>query len=475
LNREEGYWELRKLASLWVPRSLAVPGSRNDRRFASIKIKKHKTNLKEFSLWDGEWKDRTRLLKEDHMGSFLEISLKAHACPMPLNLDVWDGLVCPFRCIYCFANGFRTTLYGNFFDNSQSLGLRHCSPDYYLSELDKLMALRDLSPTDKRLLTGTKKAIAMEYPIRFGIRFEDFIRPEGRKGVSLRLLQYLKEMRYPVMINSKSDLLSRDDYLEALSGNRAAVHLTIISSDSDMLRKLEPGAPSYERRIETAARLNSAGVRVVARIEPFLVFMGDEKEDVRKLIDDFKSAGIRRITFDTFSYSSNMSRINELISQKMKKDFQRVFLLESDSQPLGSLLLRSFMDEFRKEGFSCSTFDPGNIFVNDQNICCEVEDWFDQANFNWGCMVGAVRFITSQSHPVGWREFEEWAEEKGGFLSPQVKREVYQLWNCEGSPYDLEFCNGIEPVGRDENGIVWKKSEFDFPQQIRRGLSYGAN
>ena len=78
---------------------------------------------------------------------------------------------CPFRCIYCFADTFRASLYTSFFDNPRAIGLRHCNPDYYKREIDKMLLLRGKDPHG---LSGIRKAFAMEIPVRFGIRFEDF-------------------------------------------------------------------------------------------------------------------------------------------------------------------------------------------------------------------------------------------------------------------------------------------------------------
>ena len=95
---------------------------------------------------------------------------------MPFNVDVWDGLICPYNCIYCFANSFRASLYTAFFDNSKTMGLRHCNPDYYIKEMDKMAKYRTMSMKDKRQLSGINKAFALDIPLRMGIRFEDFLR-----------------------------------------------------------------------------------------------------------------------------------------------------------------------------------------------------------------------------------------------------------------------------------------------------------
>lgn len=463
------YYDLRKRVSKIVPRMTQLTGRRKHQ--GAVREKGRKGGYKEFKLGSGKWVKQERLLNTQEINSFIEVSCRAGACPMPLNLDVWDGLLCPFKCLYCFANAFRASLYTAFFDNSKTMGLRHCNANKFKAELDKLMESRGNDPHE--IHNEVAKAIAMEIPIRFGIRFEDFLDEEEGEGISLQLLEYMADLDYPTMINTKSALVGRGNYLKALARNKgkAAVHITLISSNNKLLKALEPGAPSYDERIEAMENLVQAGVRVVARIEPFLPFLTDEPDDVDRYIEDMQRIGVKNITFDTYSYTANNPGIRQSFLN-IGIDWERIFTLGCSSQALGSLLLGSFMDIFRAEGFSCSTFDMGNAPSNDQIICCEVDDWFEDAGFNYGCTVMAARYIQKARWPVGWAEFETFVNKHGGFLSEALKLEVHQLWNIEGkSAYSHVWAAGMEAVGWDENGIVWMHSpETDFREELLEGL-----
>lgn len=463
------YYELRQLVSQIIPRRSQLVSFEN--KVGAVREKGRKTNYHQFNIKDNEWQKNERLLNTEEVNSFLEISIRAPACPMPLNIDIWDGLYCPFSCTYCYADAFRASLYTAFFDNSKTMGLRHCNPDYYKKELDLLMPHRGKDPKD--IQNDVKKAIAMEIPMRLGIRFEDFTYAEAKKKISLALLQYLRDVEYPVMINTKSDVVGRDEYVEALAGNRAAVHMTVISADNDLLKLIEPGAPSYDKRMAAIKNLTSAGVRVVARIEPFMVFLTDEKHFVQKYIEDMKEAGVSHITFDTYSYTAKNPGIKAMFIKK-GIDFERMFTLGCDSQAFGSLLLDKFMDLFREEGFSCSSFDLGCTPGNNQTICCEVGDWFSESGFNWGCSVGASRYIVSRKmHPTSWKAFCSYVSKRGDFLSPALKNTVHELWNSEGSmtAYSFAWAAGIEAVGLDEDGVIYRYNKgFDHRQDLLNNL-----
>jgi DNA repair photolyase len=459
------YWELRKLVSKIIPRMTQL-GSSN-RKSEAVREKGRKKNYSQFNLRHGEWRKQERLLNTEEINSFLEISVRAAACPMPFNGDVWDGLFCNFGCIYCYANNFRNSLYTAFFDNSKTMGLRHCNPDYYKSEMDKMLKYRVMSKEDKFNLTGINKAFALEIPLRLGIRFEDFTRSEEKYGISLAMLQYLRDIEYPIMINSKSGLPAQGDYIRALADNpaKAAVHITMLTSNEEITKNLEPGAPSYAKRLEAVRLLNEAGVRAVPRIEPYLFLLTDNPEEVAQYMEDIWDAGARHITFDTYSYTANNSGIRQEFINK-GYDYDRMFLAGADSQPLGSLLLGKFMDLFRQRGFSCSTFDMGNNPTNNQSICCEVEDWFE-GGWNYGCTVMAARFIGRRNRTTSWSDFVRYVDKHGGFLTDELKSEVHHLWNLEGNmAYSHRWSAGLVPCGRDEDGLLWNKDNSDYRENL---------
>ena len=320
------------------------------------------------------------------------------------------------------------------------------------------------------------KALAKRIPIRFGIRFEDFLPRERKEGISLQLLKYLAEAHYPVMINTKSNLVGEDPYVKALASNKgkAAVHITMISSDSNFLRVIEPGAPTFEQRMDAAKSLLDAGVRVVGRIEPYMVFINDSPGMLEDYMGRAREIGLEHFTMDTYSYSANNPGIRQNFVRR-GYDWERMFLLTSDSQGLGSLLMSKFMEMFRDEGFEASSFDMGGVPDNNDAVCCSVGDWFPDAGYNWGCTVGAVRYIKERgTKPTSWKNFYRYVQRNGGFLSATLEEEVKELWNLEGNAaYFVNWGRGIEPCGHDDEGVLWHYKgdlDHDFRYSILEGV-----
>ena len=199
--------------------------------------------------------------------------------------------------------------------------------------------------------------------------------------------------------------------------------------------------------------------------------MTDTPEDVGKYIEDMKRIGVKNITFDTYHYTANNPGIRQSF-KNMGLDWERIFLIGCDSQAIGSLMLGEYMKLFRKEGFSCSTFDMGNQPDNDQTICCEVEDWFDKSGFNYGCTVVAARLVQQRGNiPSSWEVFKKYVISKGGFLSDDLEKQVHQLWNCQGNDaYSHSWSRGLRAVGTDEDGMIWKYEDTDFRKDILENI-----
>lgn len=466
------YFELRDKVKNIIPRKTLLDSLEKEKGF--IKEKGRKSNYYQFDIEKKEMVTNPKLLDTEQINSFLEVSLRASHCPMPLNADVWDGTRCPFRCAYCYADAFKASLYSSFFDNAKDVGLRQCSPDYFKGELDKLMKYVGKKTAFESEVIN---ALSMRIPMRLGIRYEDFHAVEARKGVSLEFLKYISHLNYPIMINTKSKLIGEDRYVRALADNKAgaAVHITAISADPELNKKIEPGAPPFLDRVWAMKQLTDAGIRVVARIEPFMVFVNDEKEQVDAWINAVRKAGVKHITLDTYSYSATAPGIRRQM-ERQGIDFERLFLLMSDSQWLGSLLIGKFIEYLRAAGFQCSTFDFGNVPSNDQDVCCEVGDHFlkTDGGYSRGNTLMAIRFIKSKSpNPVSWNRYNQWVESYGGWLSGNIKKSVFDIWNGRGNgAFHLDWAVGIEPYGCDSQGrLMWRYcSGEDFREKLLESI-----
>jgi DNA repair photolyase len=115
---------------------------------------------------------------------------------------------------------------------------------------------------------------------------------------SLRLtrgcLEVCAEYRNPVMVTTKAPLVERDvDLLSALASHGAAsVSITLPFLDPVRARAMEPWAASPARRLETIARLASAGIPVSVMVAPVIPGLNDE--EIPRVLAAAREAGATR-------------------------------------------------------------------------------------------------------------------------------------------------------------------------------------
>ncbi len=92
---------------------------------------------------------------------------------------------------------------------------------------------------------------------------------EKRYELTKKCLEILSKHAWPVTIQTKSPLVSRDmELLRKISG--AEVGFTITTASENVREIFEPNSPRISERIETLEKLHSSGVRTFAMIAPLL-------------------------------------------------------------------------------------------------------------------------------------------------------------------------------------------------------------
>jgi hypothetical protein len=325
------------------------------------------------------------------------------------------------------------------------MGLRSVDPEKVMKLMDAAIrgSSSDISPEAKR-------AVKLRIPQRFGIRFEDFTAMEQKQGVSLRLMKYFKDIDYPYMINTKSNILSTDPYLKCL-GDNTAVHVTLITLNEKIAKDIEPGAPTVEERLRSIEKLAEV-TTVVPRIEPYMVGINSDPADLEEYAGLLHDMGINRTTWDTYSYSANNATIAKNF-ESVGYNWERMFEMTTEYQPLGSILMEGAMSIFRNEGIMCNTFDFGCVPQNEMNVCCSVDDVRGFENYHRYNILSASRFIISRGRmPTTFRDFQRWAG--NSWLSEQIKADVAELWKSQNDdPWSVDYVQGIRMIGCDSNGM----------------------
>lgn len=133
-------------------------------------------------------------------------------------------------------------------------------------------------------VTDIKGVLGKDVPTGHG---EPFMWMDSKYKISLNLLK--KNYAKPLQINTRSDLIAHDDYIENLNPSKHIVNIHLASLNEDFNKATEPGAPSVRRRLQAAAKLASQGIRV------FLVhdkFESPKLSETLRMMNEVTRSGI---------------------------------------------------------------------------------------------------------------------------------------------------------------------------------------
>ncbi|MBU7014267.1 MAG: radical SAM protein [Theionarchaea archaeon] len=158
-------------------------------------------------------------------------------CPPKYSLNPYTG--CDHRCVYCYITGYITNAF-------------HCRP-----KSDLLTSLkRELKKIDSHKIISMANS-SDPYP-----------QLERKMELTRKVVLLFARENFMFHIVTKSDLVTRD--IDVLKDAACAVAITITTMDEVLARRLEPGAPPPEKRVEALRRLKESGIPVSVRIDPII-------------------------------------------------------------------------------------------------------------------------------------------------------------------------------------------------------------
>ncbi|MFN2251305.1 MAG: radical SAM protein [Anaerolineae bacterium] len=180
------------------------------------------------------------------------------------NMNLYRG--CQHQCIYCDT---RSECYG--IDDLGRVAVK----------VNAIELLRD--ELSRKRVRGTIGTGSMNDPY---MPLEREVRQTGRA------LEVIAEFRFPVHVVTKSDLVLRDRaVLREIARVYAAVSFTLTTTDDELARKVEPGAPRPSRRLAAMRQLADDGVTTGVALMPVLPFLEDDPENIIAILERAADAG----------------------------------------------------------------------------------------------------------------------------------------------------------------------------------------
>jgi DNA repair photolyase len=215
--------------------------------------------------------------------------------PAATGMDFWSinpYVGCVFGCAYCYAR------YAHRYAVERIAAAEHDVAT--ASEIDepplppwlaferRILVKREAGRVLRRQLAGpTRLAGLRRDGVVIGTATDPYQPAERRFRLTRGILEVLAEHAgLGVTIITKSPLVTRDvDLLMRIAArSKISVHVSLITTDRELARRLEPRAPTPEARLRAIARLRAHGIEVGVNVMPVLPGITDAPRLLESLV-----------------------------------------------------------------------------------------------------------------------------------------------------------------------------------------------
>lgn len=202
----------------------------------------------------------------------------ASAMPFDWTVNPYRG--CSHACTYCFARGTHEYLdldAGRDFD----------------SQIVVKVNVADV--LQRELARGTWR----REPVALGTNTDPYQRAEGRYRLMPGIVSALAASGTSFSVLTKGTLLRRDLPLLAEARRVVPVHLSmsIAMPDERLRQTLEPGAPTFQARLDTVRAATDAGFAVTVFLMPIVPHLTDSVPVLDDALGRIAASGARRVVY----------------------------------------------------------------------------------------------------------------------------------------------------------------------------------
>ena len=223
--------------------------------------------------------------------------------PSATGMDFWSinpYVGCAFGCAYCYARyAHRYTLerLGEAAPNVPDTADEILPP--WLAFERRILVKREAPNVLRRqLASATRLDDLRTQGVVIGTATDPYQPAERRFRLTRGVLDVLAtQSKLHVTIITKSPLVTRDVDLLARIAERSSlsVHVSLITVDRELARRLEPRAPTPEARLRAIARLRGHGLDVAVNVMPVLPGITDAPHMIDALVRAVAEANASRL------------------------------------------------------------------------------------------------------------------------------------------------------------------------------------
>jgi DNA repair photolyase len=227
--------------------------------------------------------------------------------PEATGMDFWSinpYIGCALGCTYCYARyahgyAFERAVTANPDHKDAAADLASLPP--WLAFERRILVKENASAVlQKTLRTGSDRHLALiaGESITIGTATDPYQPAERRFRITRQILQVIAE--HPGLecrIITKSPLVTRDiDVLKRINRHSYInIHVSLITTDRELARRIEPRAPTPDARLRAVRRLAEAGIDVGVNVMPILPGITDGPAQLDELVRKIAETGASHI------------------------------------------------------------------------------------------------------------------------------------------------------------------------------------
>jgi DNA repair photolyase len=201
---------------------------------------------------------------------------RVEGMPFRWSLNPYTG--CAHRCAFCYVRAFERRA-------------ERASDERYGTDVRIKTNFVDVLRGELKRPSWARESVVL------GAATDPYQPAESRYHLSRGAIAALSDAWTPFEIITRGPLILRDlDLLvRAARRVRVRVHVSIITLDESVWRRLEPGAPSPRARLKAVRALSEAGIDVGVAVAPVLPGLTDDEEALAAVVRAAREAGAVRV------------------------------------------------------------------------------------------------------------------------------------------------------------------------------------
>jgi len=120
---------------------------------------------------------------------------------------------------------------------------------------------------------------------------------EKEHEITRRCLEVLVERGYPLLVVTKSNLVTRD--IDLFKKTQTVVSMTITTSREETARMIEPYAPPPNSRFKALKQITEEGIPTVVRIDPVIPSVNWNLDELEGIVSRAADIGVKQVTAST--------------------------------------------------------------------------------------------------------------------------------------------------------------------------------